>query len=174
MIDNGIFKEIENRLYNYFRQLKEIDKLEYKCSVLEQQKNKIMTDIKNTNINIEPEIASIDYSMEKVQVSHSDTSYAEAAAIKEITKLENEWTSIKKQILKLHARIRDIKYQTADMEYFINNLSDIYRSFICLKYKDGKSLEYIGDELHMSKSTAFKLKNNIINSIANSINYKSA
>lgn len=174
MLRDELFKETENRLYSYYRQIKEIEKLEYKCSVLEQQKERIRTDIKNTNVSIEPEMSAMNYSMERVQVSHSGTSYAEAAVMKEITRLEYEWTNTKKQILKLHAKVRDIKCQVADVEYSINNLSDVYKSFIGFKYKDGRSLEYIGDELHMSKSTAFKLKNNVVDEVAKALYRKLA
>lgn len=174
MISDEMLKETEYRLYSYYKQLKEVDKLEYKCSVLEQQKDRIRMDIKNTNITIEPEIAAVDYSIDRVQVSHSGISYAEAAVMKEITRLENEWTNTKRQILKLHAKIRDIKCQIADIEYSISILNDTYKSFICFKYRDGRSLEYIGNELHMSKSTAFKLRNNLIETIVNSLYCKLA
>ena len=50
----------------------------------------------------------ISYS-EKVQSSSLGVSYAEQETIKQIDKLMEEWKDTRKQILKLHARIRKAK-----------------------------------------------------------------
>ncbi|NEZ84616.1 hypothetical protein EXM68_20550, partial [Clostridium botulinum] len=62
------FKKTERMLYVYYRNLKEIRKLEYICARLEQQKEKVKKDIKETNIDLEEENISISYS-ERVQTS---------------------------------------------------------------------------------------------------------
>ncbi|NFB88926.1 hypothetical protein EXN54_20530, partial [Clostridium botulinum] len=62
------FKKTERMLYVYYRNLKEIEKLEYICARLEQQKEKVKKDIKETNIDLEEENISISYS-ERVQTS---------------------------------------------------------------------------------------------------------
>lgn len=165
MIDKDTFRKIEGRLYKYYRQLKEIDKLEYRCEILEQQKEKIRQDLRETNITIEEESRSVTYE-ERVQNSPSGTSYAEAAVMREITKLEEEWKYIRRKILKNHARIREFKKQNADMDYIIGLLSTECKLVAEEKYKHENSLEEIGEKLHMSKSAANRKREDIVNAIA--------
>ncbi|WP_055665733.1 hypothetical protein [Desnuesiella massiliensis] len=61
MIDKELFRKTEGRLYRYFRSLIEIDKLEHKANVLEEQENKIRQDIAEMNIFLEEESRSITY-----------------------------------------------------------------------------------------------------------------
>lgn len=165
MIDKDTFRKIEGRLYKYYRQLKEIDKVEYRCEILEQQKEKIRQDLRETNITIEEESRSVTYE-ERVQNSSSGISYAEAAVMREITRLEEEWKYIRKKILKNHARIRELKKQNADMDYIIGLLSTECKLVAEEKYKYEKSLEEIGEKLHMSKSAANRKREDIVNAIA--------
>lgn len=166
MIDKDAFRRIEGRLYKYYRQLKEIDKLEYMCEILEQQKERIRQDLRETNVTIEAETRSIDYSQDKIQSSSSGISYAETALIREITKLEEEWKHIRRKILKNHAKIRELKKQNADMDYIIGLLSTECKLVAEEKYKHEKSLEEIGEKLHMSKSAANRKREDIVNAIA--------
>ncbi|WML33190.1 hypothetical protein [Clostridium sp. OS1-26] len=174
MINEENFRKTEGRLYRHYRKLKEIDKLEHRINILENQKEEIRQDLRETNITIEPESRSIDYSQERVQNSSSGTSYAEAAAIREIEKLEEELKRTIRQIRKLRAKIREIKNQDSDIEHAIGLLDEIYKQFVLLKYKDDLSVEQISRELHMSsKSTVSDWREKVIIDIAKLL-YKNA
>lgn len=165
MITEDVFRKTEGRLYRYYRQQKEIQKLEYKCLILEEQKEKIRKDLHETNIIIEEESRSVAFE-ERVQTSSSGEGYAEREMIRQIGKLEQEWKELRKYILKLHAKIREYKKQVTDVEYAINLLQPQYRRLIELKYRDGVSLERIGNELHMEKSTASDWRDRVVKDIA--------
>ncbi|WP_097025687.1 hypothetical protein [Clostridium peptidivorans] len=162
MIDKEIFKKIEGRLYRYYKDMSEIDKLEYRCMVLEKAKEQLREDIRNTNISIETELnMGISYE-ERVQSSSSGSSYAEQETIRQVEKLEQEWKNTRRQILKAHARIREIKNKNADMNYIIKLLGSKYKLIAEMKYKDELSLDQIGNRLHMDKSTVSRNRERIV------------
>ncbi|AKA72218.1 hypothetical protein [Clostridium scatologenes] len=66
MLDKEIFKKTEGWLYGYFKQIKELEKLDHMCRELENQKEHIRKDIQETNISLEEESKSITYE-ERVQ-----------------------------------------------------------------------------------------------------------
>lgn len=147
--------------------MKKIDRLECKCLILEKQKEAIMQDLRETNVNIEPELnMGISYSSERVQTSSSGTSYAEAEIMKQIEKLEREWKWTRRKILQLHSQIREIKRQNADMDYIIGRLGTEYRLLVEMKYRDCLSLEKIGDKLCMAKSTVSRNRERIVEDIS--------
>ncbi|MCS4471119.1 hypothetical protein JQ038_10310 [Clostridium botulinum] len=94
-MDKETFRRTERMLYVYYRNLKEMEKLEYICNRLEQQKEKIRKDIQETNIDLEEESISISYS-ERIQTS-SISSHCDREIENQITKLENEWKLIRKK-----------------------------------------------------------------------------
>lgn len=170
MIDKEAFRKMENRIYRYFDNLKKIDKLEYRCLVLEKTKEQLRQDIKNTNVNIDTELnMGISYE-ERVQCSPSNSSYAEQETIRQIDKLEQEWKNTRREILKLHARIREIKKQNSEIEYVIGLLETKYKLIAEMKYKDGLSLEQIGIKLHMDKSTVSRNRERIVEEVIKLIN----
>lgn len=174
MIDKELFRKTEGRLYRYFRQLKEIDKLKHRSLILWNQIQEIESDIKNTNVTVETSLnMGIDYSKDRVQTSPSGSSYAESGVIQEITKLERELNYKKHKILKLRVRIRELEDQTADMKYNIDGsdnvpgLSAEYKAFIKFKYGEGKSIRWIGEEMYQgAKSTASRKREEIVENIA--------
>lgn len=166
MISEELFKETEKKIFSYYRNLKEINKLKQRVEVLSRQKEAIEKDIRETNVDIEPEIKAVDYSKERVQSSSANSSYIEAALIKEIEKLERERKDTIQKILDCNARIREIETSTSEMEYVINDLSEEYKRFLELKYKELKALEYIADNLSIGKTTACRRRKEIIENIA--------
>lgn len=165
MIDKDVFRKTEGRIYRYYDNLKKIDKLEYKCMVLEKAKEQLRQDIRNTNVSIETDInMGIGYE-ERVQTSFKCISYAEKEMIKQIDKLEQEWKNTRRQILKIHAKIREIKNTNSELEYVISLLDTQYRLIAEMKYKDKLSLEKIGLKLNMDKSTVSRARKRIIEDI---------
>lgn len=171
MIDKDLFRKTEGRLYRYYRSLTEIDKLEYKISLLEDQKQKIKQDMKETNIFIEEESRSITYE-ERVQNSSSCSSYAEKEMIRQIEKLERELKDTIRYSLKLKVKVRDIKKEIVDIEYTVRLLGKEYKDLLEMKYRDKKSFEAIGEKLHASKSAAFDKRDEVVEAIAKLLNVR--
>lgn len=168
MIDRSLFKSTERRLYRYYRNLMEMDKLEHKISVLEEQKEKIRQDIKETNICLEEESRSMTYE-ERVQ-SSSSGSYVEKETVRQIEKLERELKETIKYSLKLKVKVREIKKEIADIEYVVSLLGKGYKDLVIMKYRDKKSFESIGQALYISKSAACDKRNETVEAIAKLLN----
>ena len=166
MISEENFRKTEGRLYRYYLQKNQIKKLKHKTLVLYEHKKAIEKDLRETNIHIEPESKSIDYS-EKVQNSSSGISYAEGAAIKEIEKLQREFTATTKHILKTHAKVRELERDIVDTEYIIGLLNEECKQFSELKYGEKKSIYEIADRLNMGKSTAARRREEIVTDVSN-------
>lgn len=167
MITDEQFRKTEGRLYRYYYQLRQIDKLKHKVCVLWKQKEQIEQDIKETNVNIEPDLnMGIDYSSERVQTSPTGASIAEREIVKELEKLAKEWQRTRNKILKTNARIREYEKQAADMEYVIGLLKEDSKHFVELKYGENKSLYDIADKLNIGKSTAGRRRKEIVEDVA--------
>ncbi|MCS4474834.1 transcriptional regulator [Clostridium botulinum] len=165
-MDKETFRRTERMLYVYYRNLKEMEKLEYICNRLEQQKEKIRKDIQETNIDLEEESISISYS-ERIQTS-SISSHCDREIENQITKLENEWKLIRKKILKNRARIRELERSTATIRYSIRMLPEEDRNFIIYKYKNNKSIVWIATVMFGgATTTAYRKREEILKSVSN-------
>ncbi|GAA0735599.1 hypothetical protein [Clostridium oceanicum] len=166
MINKDTLKKVEDRLYKYYRQLKWIDKLEYVCRELEEQKGKIRKDITETNISLEEESISIAYE-ERVQNSYSCSSYAENEVIRQINNLEKEWKYVRNKLLKKKAKIRELEREVAPLKYNIDMLTEESKKFIEWKYAECKSTDWISIQLYGGvRSTAYRRHEEIIKDIA--------
>jgi hypothetical protein len=162
MLDKKLYAKTEGRLYRYFRNKEEIEKLENRCVELEKAKESLRRDIRNTNVSIDAELGMAIGYEERVQTSNTGTSIAEKGIIKEIEKLQREWKNTRKQILKAHYKIRQINKQNADMNFFFRNMDTEYRIIAEMKYKEKLGLEKIGERLHIDKSTVKRKKDKIV------------
>ncbi|KAJ51082.1 putative DNA-binding protein YlxM (UPF0122 family) [Clostridium tetanomorphum] len=167
-MNKEILKRTEKILYKYYYHIKTIEKLKNQVVILWKQKEDIEKDIQNSNITLEGGIRSVSYG-EKVQTSFDSTSYAEKEAIRAIEKLEKELVYKNQRILKLHTRIRDIEVNIGDINYNINLLEEEDRKFLRYKYGDNKSIEQISIIFNMSRATAYRKKDNLINHMASLI-----
>jgi DNA-directed RNA polymerase specialized sigma subunit len=165
MVDREFLRNIENRLYRYFEDIKQIKCLEIECENLENQNKKIKVDIRETNVFIKEESRSISYE-ERVQFSSDNTSYAERALMNEITNLEKEYVYIQKRLIKNRTKIRDLERRIINIKNYIEILKEEDRKFIELKYRYKKSLEEIGQALNISKTTAFRKREQLIYNIS--------
>ncbi|NFA59479.1 hypothetical protein K8O96_12025 [Clostridium sporogenes] len=165
-MDKETFRKTERMLYVYYRNLEEIEKLEYICTRLEQQKEKIRKDIQETNIDLEEENISISYS-ERVQTS-SQCSHCDREIEHQITKLENEWKLIRKKVLKNRARIRQLERELAPINYNVSMLSQEAKEFTKLKYKEHRTIPCIAEMLYGgARMTAYRKREEIIENINN-------
>jgi len=170
MIDRETFKKIEGRLYGYFSNLRKIEALEYRCMVLEKAKEQLRQDIRNTNVSIDAELGMAIGYEERVQTSSTGVGHAERGIIKEISRLEKEWIITRREILKVHAKIREIKKNNSEIEYVVGLLDTQCRLITEMKYKDKLSLEEIGLKLNMDKSSISRLRERIVRDINKVIN----
>lgn len=157
------FRKTERMLYEYYHNIQEIERLENKCKILEDQREKIRQDIRETKVTIETEMnMGINYNAEKVQTSSSGTSYAEAETIRQVQKLEEEWKYTRKLILKVHAKIREVKKRNIDLEWYISNMATEYRFVAEMKYKDRLTLNEISQKCRMSISAVARSREKIV------------
>ena len=163
-MDKELFRKTEGKLYRYYRYKMDIKRINSNIEMLERKKAKIEEDIKNTNVNIDYYQNGIGLS-ERVQSSSTGTSYAENEMCKQIDKLEREHVQVVKRILKYKSRIRDIESFINNMGRYINLLNEEDKRFIELKYGDKKNILQISLRLNMAKATAYRKREDIINSI---------
>ncbi|CAH2213219.1 hypothetical protein [Tepidibacter aestuarii] len=159
MIKKEVFKKTEGMLYRYFKDKRDINMMQHKILVLENNKNKLEYILKSTHISslecMNGDIKGISYESERVQTSVGKESYFEKALMKEIDNLERECVDINKKIIKL--RIKATNKEA--------------RLFIDLKYGEGASFYTIADKLNISKSTAERRRGEIIEDIAKFYNF---
>lgn len=169
MIDKEIFREIEGRLYRYYKQLKFIEKLKSKLILLGKQKEQIEKEkVELRHLDIDTELSmGIDYSREKIQSSRSSAGEAEREIIKYIDNLDKQLKYIIKNILKINVEIRELELQIQDTEFNLSMLNDESQKFIRWKYGEEKSIEWISVEMYQgARSTAYRKKEELIEEIA--------
>lgn len=169
MITKETFRKTEARLYNYYKQLKILEKLKCKIKLLKMQQSEIELEMKNLN-NLTLEVYAnmgIDYSRDKIQTTSTGTGESERETIKYITRLEKERDHKVREIMKCNARLREIDLQCQDMKYNLSMLNEECRRFIEWKYGENKSIEWIGEEMYVgSRATAYRKRDELIEGIA--------
>lgn len=172
MITDEQFKKAENMLYRYYKQQREIERLQARIRRNEQRRDEIYRDIKETNVSLDTEVnmaASFD---EKVQTSNLGTSFAEKETVRQIEKLEREWKETRRKILQDKYRIRDIFANDADLEFTLNQLLEEEKQLIELKYGINKNYSnlQIAMKINSSEPTVRRRKKEIIEDICKYMN----
>ncbi|MDT8718207.1 hypothetical protein IAI10_16190 [Clostridium sp. 19966] len=131
-------KIIENKLIEYYSELKEKNKLEYEIKLLENNSNRLFSNLKNL------ELLS-----------------GNAQSAKD--KLKNNIEIIVQKQLKINKFIEEY----AEIEYKINQLEEEDQKLLRLRYDKRYSFQKLNDELHMSKSSLIRRKSKLLNIISN-------
>lgn len=165
LLDKELFKKTEGKLYRYYQSKKKIYVLKNEIDSLDSTKETIEYDIRHANV-------AIDYYQngtgiqERVQSSPTGSSYAETEMCKEIEKLEKEHLKINRKILKIKSKIRELEEFIRYMDNNIEQLGEEDKRFLELKYGDKKNLLYISIKLNMSKTTAYRKREELIDNIS--------
>lgn len=111
MMNKETLEKTENKIYTYYRQLKEIDKLEHRINILELQQARARELLRHISINIKCKNINIDYTYERIQTSPSEISCLDGEFMSKITKLKEILRYTRNHIFKIKFIIREIKIQ---------------------------------------------------------------
>lgn len=165
-IDKEQLRRIEKELYNYYESDKKVTGFKKTIEILENNIAALEKRIKTVDIEIPVESRSITFE-ERVQSSGDGTSYVERTMINKIDNLEREIENDKKEIYRLEDLIRKLNKNKNIIEIQISDISEEYIKYIDLRYNKKLKNWQIANELNISHVTCTRLKNKIVNSIAN-------
>lgn len=168
-MEKEVFRKTEGNIYRYYETKKAIFGINEKIERLKKQQETIEYDIRHTNIRIDPYQNGMGIS-ERVQTSSNGTSYVEQEISKEIDKLDRERLKIIRLILKLKAKKRDMENYIGNIEYNINMLNEESKRFLELKYSDKEKVVAIAYKMNMAVATVYRVREEIIENIANFMN----
>lgn len=157
-------KEMEEKLYNFFRNENKLDILRNQISILKKQIESINEDLKNCNVSIDVPYYSASFD-ERVQTSSSYTGAAEREVMRETEKMLSRIRNKKFEIENLKELIEVIEIDIMKFNKIFKFLSEDELKLIKLKYKYRKSEEFIAAELIISQSQTNRIKNRILKKI---------
>lgn len=157
-------KEMEEKLYDFFRNENKLDILRNQISILKKQIESINEDLKNCNVSIDVPYYSAGFD-EKVQSSRSYTGEAEREVMRETEKMLSRVRNKKFEIENLKELIDVIEIDIMKFNQIFKFLSEDELKLIKLKYKYRKSEEFIAAELIISQSQTNRIKNRILKKI---------
>lgn len=157
---NEEMKRLEEHIRYYYEEMSKITRNERKLRDMEKSLEEAIENKKSFNsIHLDTELnIGLNLSYERVQTSKTGISPQEAQLIKQEEKLEAIVSSIVIDISEKKEEIRSQKLHIGDIGNGIKEAIDRYKDtdrekIIIMRYRDGKSLEEIGEALNMAKST---------------------
>ena len=164
------FKETEEKIKKYFKRLNEIERLKLKIERLTDLKEKIRQKINNNDISLENDIKAVAYDDVKVH-NLSVYSVQERALDKAFNDMKEQIKYVEYDIKNIEVQISFLRKENSDIEFVINKLNDESKNIIKSIYKDNKSYMQIGLKMNMDKSTIYRKKEEILETITKWILY---
>lgn len=163
-MDKELFRKTEGKLYRYFNKDKQEKALRDKLSLLDKQIESIDKDLRECNINIEPESKSQGFE-ERVQTSSDGISYAEREIMR-VTELKIR-RKTQKQIERQNVleQLDNIEIECNEIEWKVRDFNGELKTLLELKYKKKYNEEKIAQEMHLNQSQVNRKKQQIINKI---------
>jgi len=165
-MSNKEFKDMEQKLFDYFNRDKRINVLNKKLRILKKQISDIAYKLKNIDVNLPEESRAMTYE-ERVQTSSTGQSYAERALMNITDKLLEEQSWKKEQVAEIEKTLRDIESDNIIIEDNIKDLRIEDQEFLEEKYKYGKKDWQLGMKYGISQPAATDRKNKLLKNIAN-------
>lgn len=152
---------VKNKLKNYFDNLTSLILLKDKLEFLEIKRIEIENDLKNDNINLNSCISSINYDNVSVKNKGFHCSEQENSIEKAYNELEKNLIKVTNKIYDIKVRIREIEFDSSNIDFILNMLDEHERNLIYLKYKKKKSCYSISFSENMSASNISRKLNKI-------------
>ncbi len=159
-MNKEIFKKIEGKLYNYFRDKKLIYTLKDNIACIEKRIIEIEEDIKNVNVSVDL-YRSTEFA-ERVQTSLKAGSNFENQICDEIGKLEKEHIFLLSKLLKNKRKLREQQIYINSFDKKIECLTEEDRQFLELKYGDRESIISITRKLNIAKATVYRKRDELV------------
>ena len=161
---------IEEKLRNYYKDVKQITIAEEEIQNLHQLKERLENNIKNCNIKIIPDANMGVGFDEKVQTSPTGISPQESQIVHQLEHQERQVEQIKSNINKLLSEIADLETRNSSLKIILRKLGHIYIDIIDMSYRKGMSNINIGLALHLSEKAIRKKKTEALEAIYKLLN----
>ena len=159
-----IFRKTEKQLYQYFEDLKKKEAIKKNIDDLNSAIDTIDDKIKECDVNFMIDIQAVGFD-ERVQTSSNGNSAVEKAVESQITALQREQKHYLSQLYKEEYKLRNLELKTNKMERVINMFNEDLKYFINLMYNLKLKPEKIADKIHVSKKTAYNIRDKIVKEI---------
>lgn len=159
-----IFRKTEKQLYQYFEDLKKKEAIKKNIDDLNNAIDIIDDKIKECDVNFMIDIQAVGFD-ERVQTSSNGNSAVEKAVESQITALQREQKHYLSQLYKEEYKLRNLELKTNKMERVINMFNEDLKYFINLMYNLKMKPEKIADKIHVSKKTAYNIRDKIVKEI---------
>ena len=172
MVYNGDSLAAEEMIKNYILDKRELERLNHSLTMLLRHREEVLSDIDTSNITLKIVTPSMSFASDRVQTSNN-ASPQERAIDQAFAKLEQKLANLDNEILDIRFSIRDLECKMGDMDFFLSKLHDEARRFIELRYEKRKSGKVIGAEMHLSKNSVWKLRDDILSDLSKWLNHES-
>ena len=152
----------EQKIKDYYKGLREIERNKKKLEMLLRQKTEVENDISNSNISLEINLRGIAYDGLNIQITGIKSSSQERALENAISFLEKQLESLEAQVIEVKTELRILENQIHDVEYAIDQLSNEEKCILKLIYKDKKTYLQVGIILNMSHASVSRKNNKVI------------
>lgn len=166
-MNKEIFKRIEGKLYNYYKEKKMIYILKDNILNLEKRLEEVKQDIKYINVSVD-DYKSAGFG-ERVQTSLKAGSTFENQICTEIGKLEQEYTFMLRKILKTKRQLRESKNYIKTFNNKLESLGEEDKRFLELKYSSKESMVAIARKLNIAEITAYRKREDILSKLEGAI-----
>lgn len=164
MADEKTFREMEQKLFNYFNKDKRVSVLSKRLRILKKQISEIEYKLRNIDVDLPEESRAVGYD-ERVQTSPTGESYAERALLRITDKLLKEQSWKKEQAADIEEALRNMEADNAIVEENIKDLRTEDFELLKEKYKYGKKDWQLGMKFNMSAGGVTKRRHRLIENI---------
>lgn len=164
MVDDKAFRDMEQKLFNYFNKDKRVSVLNKRLEILKKQISEIEYKLRNVDVDLPEESRAVGYD-ERVQTSPTGESYAERTLLRITDKLLKEQSWKKEQVADIEETLRSIESDNTFIEANIKDLRVEDQEFLKEKYKYGKKDWQLGMEFNMSAGGATKRRHRLVENI---------
>ena len=168
-IDKDLFDKTEDKIKRYFKAKDNIEYMTNRIKWLEEDIKDLEIMIRNVHnyIDVDPYQNGAGL-YERVQTSVDGTSYVEREMENEVTKLQKRQIDNIKKINKLKLRKKEETAFTRKIDVNLRMLREEEdRRFIEFVYGDKEDIPIVAYKMNISRSTAYRKRDELIESIAN-------
>ena len=165
-MEENRFKSVEDRLYGYYRDIREIDGLKKQNDYLSEKLDEIEGILKRNDFDYDISLGSLTYE-EKVQTSSSGESVIEKHIMRQAEKYLKYQEAIVYDILDNDLRIKNKELSIAKMDVAIELLDEEEKDFIKLRYDEKLLIENIAVRLNMTDRNIYYIKKRLLMKLSN-------